>query len=187
MQTTAAEIAAAQAKGDQASVDKLEPQRQQAAAGALDLLQLALKLKDHTTSIEAANSARYYLCYLNWALGNYYDAAVLGEFLADHFPESVPGRKGAEIAMAAWVQLYGEADAADRQFELAQIQKIADLIFRRWPDQEEAEQAALTLVNFAAAAGEVDKAVAYLERISADSPRRRRPRCGPARRCGRPI
>lgn len=53
-----------------------------------------------------------------------------------------------------------------------QIQQIADLTFKQWPDKEEAKEAALTLVTFAAASHQIDQALEYLNKISVQSPRR---------------
>ena len=86
------------------------------------------------------NSARYYLCYSELGPGQLLRRGGAGRVPGQHYPETCPADKGAKIAMAAWVRLYGEADAEDRSFEVAQIQHVAEMIFRRWPDQEEAEE-----------------------------------------------
>ncbi|REK16582.1 MAG: hypothetical protein DWQ37_07675 [Planctomycetota bacterium] len=172
MQDASASVTAAQSKGDAVAVEKLEAQRQAGASRAIHLLRLAMQMADNETPIEELNTARHYLCFACWETERYYDAAVLGEFLAKNFPDSLAGRQGAKIAMASWVRLYGESEAEDRSFEIQRIQKIAEVIFQRWPDQQEAEDAALTLVNFAAAAQSVEQAVSYLDKIPEDSPRR---------------
>jgi tetratricopeptide (TPR) repeat protein len=171
MQETAAGMSPA-AKPDKQTLASLQKQHDASAAEAMDLLRLALTVKDKDTPIDDVNSVRYYLCYLCWDLGRYPDALVLGEFLANRFPDTLPGRQGARIALAAAVRLYGDSNATDRDFEIAQVQRIAEMTFRRWPDQPEAEEAALTLVNFAAAGQQVDVAMKYLDKISPDSPRR---------------
>ena len=78
-------------------------------------LQLALRVSNDKTSKDDLNSARYYLCYLDWDAGNLYEAAVLGEFLARNYPDSMPGRQGARIALAAAVRLYAEAQAGRQE------------------------------------------------------------------------
>lgn len=171
MQEAAASLAAAK-NADKQALDSLKKKKDSSAAEAMKLLRLALVLKDKDTPAEDLNSARYYLCYLSWDLGRYYDAMVLGEFLANRAPDTLPGRQGARIALAAAVRLYGDAKSDNRDFEIAQIQRIAEMTFRRWPDQPEAEEAALTLVNFAAASQDVGQAMQYLDKIPKDSPRR---------------
>ena len=163
---------AALARMQEAAAKNATQEKNAAALQAMALLRRAIALRDGQTPAEAVNSARYYQCFLNWDLGNFYEAAVLGEHLARRYPQTLPGRQGAKIALAAWVQLYNDSKAEDRSFEVAQIQRVAEMTFVQWPDQQEAEDAALTLVNFAAAAGKVEQATEYLAKISADSPRR---------------
>jgi tetratricopeptide (TPR) repeat protein len=171
MQSAQGEISAL-GNADPAKLEALQKQKSDSADRAIDQLRLAISLRKGDTPLEELNAARYYLCFLSWDLGRYYDAAVLGEFLAQRFPDTLPGRQGARIALAAYVRLYTESKSEDRAFELANIQRIAELTFQRWPDQEEAEEAALTMVNFAAASQQIEKAAEYLDKISADSPRR---------------
>jgi tetratricopeptide (TPR) repeat protein len=172
MQDVVRGMEAARGKGDQAAVDAFLPDRNAAIAEAMRQLRLAINLRDKNTPVENLNSARYYLCFLNWTIGNYYDAALLGEFLARNFTDTLAGRQGAKIALAAWVKLYSESQETDRSFEVGYVQRLGDFIFQQWPNQPEAEEAALTLVNFSATAGHPEKASEYLERIPADSPRR---------------
>ena len=96
----------------------------------------------------------------------------MGRFVAEKYSATIPGKQGAKIALAASVRLWGEAPEKDRAFERDQIQQIADLTFKQWPDKEEAEEAALTLVTFAAASHQIDQALEYLNKISMQSPRR---------------
>ncbi len=172
MQKAALALDAVRAQGDKPAIADLEKQRNVSAGDAMRLLDLAMRLRDQDTTAELLASARYYQCFLNWTVGNYYDAAVLGEYLLQNYPDTLPGRQGAKIALASWVRLYGESKEEDRSFEIGQIERVAEMTFQRWPDQDEAEEAALTLVNFAAAAGKVERAAEYLNKIPADSPRR---------------
>lgn len=55
---------------------------------------------------------------------------------------------------------------------MGHLQRAAELIFKQWPGQEEADEAALTLLNFSAAQNQWDKAIEYLNKIPATSPRR---------------
>jgi tetratricopeptide (TPR) repeat protein len=172
MQEVAANLAIAQRGKDRDAIETLEKQKSESTAAALESLRLALNKSDQKTPIEDLNSVRYYLCFLAWDAGQFHDAAVLGEFLARRYGDSLPGRQGARIALAAWVRLYSDSKAADKDFERAQIQHIAEMIFKRWPDKEESDEAALTMLNFAVAERHFDKALDYLDKISTTSPRR---------------
>ena len=136
---------------------------------------------------KSSNSARYYLCFLVWDAGQYYDAAVLGEFLATRYPDSTAGRQGARIALAAYGRLYSEAKGPDKSFEIEQVRRVAELTLKRWPKEEEADEAALTLVNLAIADHQFDQATKYLERLRRSRRAARKPSCGSGRRSGRPI
>ena len=65
-------------------------------------LRQAVSLSDNKTPIDDLNSARWYLCYLLFDSGQYYDAAALGEFLARRYPDSLPARRAALIAAHGW-------------------------------------------------------------------------------------
>lgn len=172
MQQAAADLVLARQGTNQGAIDALEKQKRNSAAVALESLQSAINKSDAKTSIEDLNSARYYLCYLAWDRGDYYDAAVLGEFLAQRYPDSLSGRQGARIALAACVRLYGDAKSTDKDFERAQVERVAELIFKHWPEKEESDDAALTMLNFMVVEHQFDKALEYLGKISANSPRR---------------
>ena len=67
---------------------------------------------------EQLNTARYYLCFLYYEAGQYYDAAVLGDFLARHAADKTPrGAQGAKIVLASYIKLYGDSKQADKSFE----------------------------------------------------------------------
>jgi len=163
------------ALGANANKTETEPLQRQADDNkklALNLLGRALSLADNKVGVDDLNSVRYYLCFLAWDSGQYHEAAVLGEFLATRYPDSVAGKQGAQIALAAYVRLMNESKETDKTFEAAQLQRIADTIFKRWPDQEEADQAALTLLDFYASQRDLAKALTALAKVSDKSPRR---------------
>ncbi len=121
---------------------------------------------------EDLNTARHYLCFLYYDAGQYYDAAILGDFLARHATDTPQGRQGAKIELASFIKLYGDSKDADKSFETQRIRETAEFILQHWPTEAEAENAALSLLNFAIADRKLDDAMGYLNRIPADSPRR---------------
>lgn len=159
-------------KPDESKLAALKQQRQAAAGTARTALHEALRVADASVSLDELNSARYYLCFLEWDAGHLHDAAVLGEFLAQNYSDTAPGRQGARIALAAYVRMYADSQADDKQFEIGRIQKLGELIFAKWPGAEESEEAALQLLNFAASRNDWDGAIAILGKISPDSARR---------------
>jgi tetratricopeptide (TPR) repeat protein len=157
---------------DPAAIQALRRQKESSAALARQALNAALAVSDEKVSREDLNSARYYLCFLEWDAGNLYEAAVLGEFLARRYPDTLPGRQGARIALAAYLRMFAESNDVDKQFEARHIEQLGEEIFRRWPGEEEADEAALQLLGFAANQYQSDKVLEYLKKVSENSPRR---------------
>jgi tetratricopeptide (TPR) repeat protein len=165
-------ISAAPAMKDQANVPKYQKEAAELRAQALQYFRLAMELRDEETPIEDVNIVRYYLCFLAYQSGEYYDAAVMGEFLARNYPESSGGRQCAKIAMSAYQQGYLSPQKIETDFDKQKMVEIADYITRRWAGQEEADEAWTTLMSIAVFEKELDKATEYLDKIAADSPRR---------------
>ncbi len=147
-------IAKDQKTVDQEVLTRLEGDKKKGEQAAMDDFRLALALagkgpvKDRPGDQEL-NTARYYLCFLCYEMGEFYDAAVLGEFLAHHAvtkpaegdapagkPEAAPAtagardgkdmapevmrREGAKIALTSYMRLYGESKQADKSFEVGE-------------------------------------------------------------------
>jgi tetratricopeptide (TPR) repeat protein len=161
---------------DLAEVKKqLDDAKQQVAQNqddAMEFCRLALKLTDSETDLNDINLVRYLLCYLLYGEKNYYDAIVMGEFLARRYPDSVGARPCAKIVLASFVNLYAQNQTDDKDFETSQIESIADYIVKKWPDQPESDEALNTLIPFMIRAKKLDQAQAYLARIPPDSPQR---------------
>ncbi|MBX7169182.1 MAG: hypothetical protein K1X74_22800 [Pirellulales bacterium] len=151
---------------------ELNKQADSARADAARLFQLALSLRTADTPIEDVNQVRYYQCFVNYQAGRYYDAAVLGEFLARRYSNSSYARKAAQIALASYLAAFNAEQVADRQFEQAQMVSIAQFLGATWPNESEADEAWMILADLAIRAGDLDTAVKHLENISAESPRR---------------
>lgn len=154
---------------------QLDEAKQNAAKGQSDAMhfcRLALKLADGETNIDDLNLVRYLLCYLLYSEKSYYDAIVIGDFQAKRYPDSQGARQCAKIVLASYVNLYGESDDDDKEYETRQIAATADYIVKKWPDQPEADEALNTLIPFMIRAGKLDQAQAYLAKIPTDSPQR---------------
>lgn len=116
---------------------------------------------------------RYCLAYLDWLEEEYYDAAVLGEFIARRCSDHSQAQQGAEIALKSYARLIAEAGPReDHALESARMAEIARYITERWPKTPLADEAWMMLVRTAMSAGDANKAVEYLGRIPADSPKR---------------
>lgn len=157
---------------DQDNVPKYRQESADFRAKSVDYFHRALELRDEETSIDDVNIVRYYLCFLAYNSGQFYDAAVLGEFIARNYPQSSGGRQCAKIALSAYQQGYLDKRAVQPEFHKQKMVEIAEYITLRWAGQEEADEAWTTLMEIAVYDNEADKAIEYLDKIAADSPRR---------------
>jgi hypothetical protein len=166
-----------QAKDDQkAPLEKQLAQLKESLAeqqeNAVNYFRQALAFADEEVSINDKNIIHYFLCYLYYLDGSYYNAAVTGEFLAKHFPASTGARPCAKIAMASYLKLYKANPTEDRDFEIRRTVGVADYIVRKWPTQPESQEALSTLIPFMIKLGRLDEAQEYLEKIDPATPRR---------------
>jgi len=160
---------------EQGKRDRLAEYEQQIEAArreAIKYFRLALQMRTAATSVDDVNVLRYYLAHLNYSAGDYYSAAVLSEFLMRRYPNSAGGKPSAKIALACYAKLYNEAPAEDRSFEIAGLRRVADFMAQRWPQEPEADEARMTLIQVCILNGNLDTALEVLQTIPTDSPRR---------------
>jgi hypothetical protein len=159
-------------------VEKLQQQLEDYRQAARSALELSLRLWTAELDVSALNDARYLLARLNLASQRYYDAAMMGEFIAQHYPDDAHAREGAQIALAAFYEIYQRAPGdgamsdgeAARRFAEERLHDIGELMVARWPGEREGDDALLLLVTLALRRGDVERAV---ERAQAISPPRR--------------
>ncbi len=173
MQELNMQIKLAEDQGKKGEIPKLVEQLKQSQAEALKYYRMALGMQTPDTPADDINVVRYYLAYLYWANEDLWEAAIIGEFLARKYPNSAGARQGAKIAMAAYVKLFNEVrKSGDSQFETDCMVGIADFITKCWADSPEADEAWMMLIRTAVVDGKPAEAAEYLEKVSADSPRR---------------
>lgn len=144
-------VRAAQATKDRDKIQKARTDLDQHLARARELLELALRLSDEETPISDLNLARYYLSYMHLLSRNNYEAAILGEFLANNYGDANPvqAQDGAYMAMAAYVQAFNDNEKAgrraDQEIDVAQMVSIASYLVEKWPGSDRAMDARLQL------------------------------------------
>ena len=163
---------AAPSLSDQANIPTYEKESREPRDNAREQFRLALELHDRTTPLEEVNNARYYLCYLAYQAGDYFDAAVLGEFLAKRPPDEHRCPTRVEDRALSYMQLYNTAVADDRAGEKRRMESLADFITRRFAGEAEADEAWMTLMIVATNEHDVDQILTYLAKIPEQSPRR---------------
>ena len=132
----------------------------------------ALTLVDGDTELDEINSVRYFICYLSFTRQDYFDAAVMGDFVSRRYPEHAGARQCAKITLASFIQMHRESQDADKEFETQQIIDIAEYMANKWTDQPEGIDALNTLIPFMVGRGDLIAAQKYLKMIPPESPKR---------------
>ncbi len=159
------------AENNPEAVEDLSLQADQNKKAAMVYFQKSLRMADNETPLEQLLAARYYLCWLYWEDERLNDAAVMGEFLARRYPESKFALVAARLALAAQERVYHLAKQSARsgsnRYESERLASIAQWIFMRWPESEDAGTAMNLLVNIALSDGRLAEAERLLEKLPA--------------------
>ena len=144
----------------------------QILAYAKTCFETAQRLAPIDTTAEDLATIRYYLCSIAFQRREFFEAAVLGEYVARREPDNFGAKKCAVMSLYAYQQLYVQADPTDRQTEANKVENVAEYLLNKWPRESEAEDAIKTVIPFLIQSKQLDKAKQYAERLPADSPHR---------------
>ena len=173
-----ANMQARQAEAKQLAVAGKVPEAQEAQKAAaaerdkaLAVIRKAIPLAGEE-DIDALNQARYILTFLNYDARRLHDAATLGAFLAERYPNARGSRQAAKIAMASWQQLSKDGPAEWRGAAKGSCAEVAGLIMRTWPEDAESADAAVIAIAAATESRSPEQLLAILEMVPESSPRR---------------
>jgi tetratricopeptide (TPR) repeat protein len=161
-------------KNNPEAVPELQAQMNQGKEDARRLFRQAITLVEADTDAKQLNEVRYFLCWLYWESGDYYRAAVLGEFMVQRYPTHPAAGSAAKIAMASFERLYNEAITGNGKrdngdFEGGHMAQMAELIAKRSPGTEDADSAFAVLVSYAIRSGRIDQAEKLVGEASAQA------------------
>lgn len=163
---------AQQTKRDVEKIAAWEKERDEARQKAVDFFRKALGMRLPDTPVEDVNLIRYYICSLLYFLDRPFESAVMGEFIAQNYPDSSGARTAAKVALASYLKLYTAASKDERDFESRQMVRIAEHIAKTWPGQPEADEAWMILGDIAIQNRDLEAAADYLSKIPDKSPKR---------------
>ncbi|MCH8043989.1 MAG: hypothetical protein IID44_09760 [Planctomycetes bacterium] len=154
----------------------------------LGLYQLALRAIEPgtdtipPTTISQITYAQTAMAYVHLVSGEYYETAVLGEFVARNFPGSHSAARAAGYALLAYKQLYREAVVAEaaelakagtpKTFEAGHVVDLALFIVEEFPKSSEFSKAFEALILYSIRLEELDKAAGFLEKVETNNPAR---------------
>ncbi len=171
MQSRQAEFKQAEASKDAAAIEAAKKELVADRAKAIAGLRKAMPLAGGD-DVESLNQARYLLTYLFYEDQRLHEAAALGDFLVERYPNAKGSQQAARIAMASWQQLQKQAVAGWADEAKEKCVETAEVIMRTWPDRPEAADAALIAIAAATEAREPERILEIMERVPATAPRR---------------
>jgi tetratricopeptide (TPR) repeat protein len=132
----------------------------------------ALRLAKASLDADALASVRYKLALVYYQAQKYYEAAVLGEYVAQHHAESSVAAPAGHVAIEALARIFNESLTAEQptDFEEAQIVRLAAYMNSKWPATPESNAARLLLGDLHLHFGRFDAAGAAFEAVTPGSP-----------------
>ena len=139
---------------------------------ALTAYRLAMRLADGDTAPSELNLVRYFVCYLYFTQGQYYEAAVMGDFVARRFPQSAGAKQCAKISLACYLKLLESAGDKPTAFEIEHVAQATRWIADQWEGTPEANESLATVVPVMVNANALDLACEFSRRLPEASPAR---------------
>ncbi|QDT65846.1 tetratricopeptide repeat protein [Calycomorphotria hydatis] len=168
----------------QAEVNKAKGDKKKEAKTRLDahleetsrILKLSLKLADESVAPAQLDRTRYLLSYVYFLMGRTYDAAVLGEYVAQHplsdkTKSDLPADAGYVALMAFITALNEVPKGQDDSFEMDQTARVATMIVTDYPLTQKADDARMNLGILYNRRDEPRKAAEWFEKVAKSSER----------------
>jgi tetratricopeptide (TPR) repeat protein len=138
----------------------------------IQVLRHTLNLTTPETSNAEVNQARASLAFLLFRSGRYREAAVVGEFVARRYPSSELAVSSGLTALGSWQLALREAEEAQTDGILRQLQSTAEYLVGRWPEDSQIASAKELLVRVAIGRNDFDAATKFLDQLPGDNPSR---------------
>lgn len=153
-------------------LDQARSKLKQAQDDAIHYYRLALELADDQTPQSNVNLVQYFLCYVYFIKQDYFDAALVGDFVARRYPESPGARQCAKIAVACYFKLAERDAEADQSFQIDRLDSLGKYIAESWPSDPETMATITTLIPFMINAGALGHAAEFVRLLPEESPER---------------
>ena len=173
-----AKIAAAKAKGDEKSINKLQGELDTVAGELnakaeqiLGTLQTGLELSNDSTRREDLNFIRYLQCYTYYSNNKFFEAVVIGEFLLDRYAAVKWTQQASGLVVKSYPRM-GNGPGAVESSDSQRLAKVCEQVIKRWPGTPEAIRSADTMAKIALTNKDFAAAAKYMETIPKSSPMR---------------
>jgi cellulose synthase operon protein C len=132
---------------------------------AISLLMHAIAKAGPTRDPAKVNSARYMLAAAELMLKRYYEAAVIGEHVARHYPRDNWGAKSSVLALQAIVEAYSNYTLGNRTTDLDRLVDLARYTAETWPETDEGDTGRLMLGQVSLGRGQYPEAIAAFDAV----------------------
>jgi len=149
----------------QQELDTAKVSLAQVQDNALDSYRLAMRLADVNTPPSELNLVRYFVCYLYFIKQQFHDAAVIGDFVARKFPQSVGAKQCAKISLACYLKLLELEGESPGAFEIQRVAGATRWIADQWSDTPEAIESLSTVVPVMVNAKALDLACEFAQSL----------------------
>lgn len=153
----------------QQQVNELEEHVNAQTQSALDLLELALEFADEATIRADINNVRYLQSFCYFASQQFFESALIGEFLLSKYPTVEGTRQTAGLMIRSYSTLMDNASDTDKAFERNRLADACAAVLSRWPGSSEAGLAASTMTRLALNEKQFEEAEKYFLQIPSDA------------------
>ena len=132
----------------------------------------ALRLAKDDVDLDQLAYVRQALGFCSYQMKDFYQSAVLGEYVARRQSQATQASGAGSLAMAAYAAAYNEVQARGQapDFEAARLMDLGDHMIRTWPDSKEASDARYTLHELHLSRGQYEEAAGVLESAPPTAP-----------------
>ncbi|QDV67034.1 hypothetical protein Poly24_07250 [Rosistilla carotiformis] len=139
---------------------------------ASSTIQQGLAMTTPEDTQESINQGRFFLAWLESQRARYWEAAVVGEFVARRFPTDALALQCGLVALNAYQSMLQAADNTKQAALMRKIEPLALFLSEQWPDDPNSASAANLLVQISMLDKRWDDVEKYLVKIPSESPSR---------------
>ena len=132
---------------------------------AISLLKHAIAKVGPTRDTAKLNLARYMLAQADLMTKKYYEAAVIAEHVARHYPRDPWGPKAAQLGLQAIVDAYGTFTLGSRTADLDRLYDLARYTAATWPETNEGDAGRQMVGQIAIGRGQYAEAIAAFDAV----------------------
>ncbi|MDR0336177.1 MAG: hypothetical protein LBI18_03705 [Planctomycetaceae bacterium] len=154
--------------------EKLKKNIDEIAQRCLTSINLAINMREEGTPMTEINALRLNLVRVYWSLGKILEAAILADYLTQHYSGFPDADKTAIMAVRLYRQVFVEDKLAgnDPSAVAERLDKLCAFIMLRWEGQEVTGEVQLLRIETAIDNGNIEEAKKLLAETVAGTPQR---------------